>query len=641
MATLMAHFASKIRIALTGPGVTREAFETLCLGRGPVLGRQLIKREGYARRSRSFDRLDGGLSKAGLSLSVEERADGTPASTRRVIERRVIERHDASRGPAWVGAYRDTRTGLKDIADPIGFAAFDDLVRANGGKNVETVNVATLTSECELALIEEGGALLEIVLEKGSVVTASSQERVPFAQLQMSLIDGPVDVLFDFGRAAVSGGGLRPTLDGPASGALATIGATSRGSLGKTPKINLGADDAADGGLTLGLSVFARRLCALAPVLIETDISERTGLEAAWQTRVALRRFRALERVYRRALPLNSVRDLNVRARGFARLIGVARDWDVFLSETLPQYTDGIEEDISSEVGFSLLQTQAEAEKHEAWRAARTALSGPGYAHFLLDLIETATLKPWHSSAAARQSEMAESQKQFSQKVDNQKPDRHLRALAPAFAAAALNRRLKAASQTAKQISLANLQTLHDLRLDLKKLRYTAQAFRMIYPKEKRKPYFLALSTLQEKLGKLNDAVVAQSLASDASAGQGALALRAANQIIAEKSQLALSAAEDVVEDWEAIEAMQPYWQAVDLSPFDVHQDPSPVSWGHAQLLPIPDEDDLSEAKPKAEACPTEAQGNLDPDLTSGHNEEAENPLMTPVKIGKVDPSQC
>ena len=52
----------------------------------------------------------------------------------------------------------------------------------------------------------------------------------------------------------------------------------------------------------------------------------------------------------------------------------------------------------------------------------------------------------------------------------------------------------------------------HQLRIALKKLRYTAEFFRSLYQKRHEKAYFHALAQLQSSLGHMNDIVVAEHL---------------------------------------------------------------------------------------------------------------------------------
>ena len=59
-----------------------------------------------------------------------------------------------------------------------------------------------------------------------------------------------------------------------------------------------------------------------------------------------------------------------------------------------------------------------------------------------------------------------------------------------------------------KQLSDADL---HRLRISLKKLRYAGEFFAAQFPDGKPRPYIRALRRLQDDLGQLNDAAVAES----------------------------------------------------------------------------------------------------------------------------------
>ncbi|MFT9090400.1 MAG: CHAD domain-containing protein [Gluconacetobacter sp.] len=60
------------------------------------------------------------------------------------------------------------------------------------------------------------------------------------------------------------------------------------------------------------------------------------NVEGVHQVRVALRRFRALAGLLRRDYPSATLDEAAARARMLARALGEARDWDVFMLETLP-----------------------------------------------------------------------------------------------------------------------------------------------------------------------------------------------------------------------------------------------------------------------------------------------------------------
>ena len=60
-----------------------------------------------------------------------------------------------------------------------------------------------------------------------------------------------------------------------------------------------------------------------------------------------------------------------------------------------------------------------------------------------------------------------------------------------------------------------DMEGLHDLRKTLKKLRYTADLCRTLFPKRRVKEYLAALSELQDALGAIVDTTVAERLASE------------------------------------------------------------------------------------------------------------------------------
>ena len=106
-----------------------------------------------------------------------------------------------------------------------------------------------------------------------------------------------------------------------------------------------------------------------------------------------------------------------------------------------------------------------------------------------------------------------------------------------------------------------SLETFHELRIALKKLRYPVQMFRSLYPKDRRKDYMAALSALQEDFGAINDAVVAQKLAERISAGNGDDAMRAAGFVSGYKAAEAKAAADAIREKWPEFKAMTPFWR--------------------------------------------------------------------------------
>lgn len=351
----------------------------------------------------------------------------------------------------------------------------------------------------------------------------------PLAELELELIDGDARDLFALAREIVSQGGgrLRPSFRSKAAQARALSEDNAR--IGSEAPIRLRPEDSAADALAAALAGAAARIVEVAPAIVDLRLPE-----GVHQMRVALRRFRSLERTFRKDLKTKAIRKLARRARGFASALGPARDWDVFLEETLPPLA-------ASNGGgaeFAALKLRAEALRAAAWEEAVRTIASADFARFSLDLIEAAHVQAWRERARKR-----------------------LAAPARAYACAALDARLAEAREAARRIDSPDPAARHPLRIALKKLRYSAQTFRALYPKAARKAYLGALSRLQDDLGAVNDAVTAQRLANEAALGQGRQAARDAGFIAGYYAAAGEAKARAVGEDWRVFAATPPFWR--------------------------------------------------------------------------------
>ncbi|MEM6414676.1 MAG: CHAD domain-containing protein [Pseudomonadota bacterium] len=275
--------------------------------------------------------------------------------------------------------------------------------------------------------------------------------------------------------------------------------------------------------------------------------------DAGRRARVAMRRFRAFEKVYRKAIKDKGLRSLTDQARVYARLIGAARDWDVFLHETLNDLAPLLDEVDPQGRGRLVLQRRGAAIRRARWQTACAALNDMKFAHFLLDLVEAGLVSPWRGDANA-----------------------DLILPAEEFSCLALDRAFLKAEKVGAAAHLDDMEAIHGLRLELKKFRYAAQIFRGLYDKEERKPFFAALADLQERLGQLNDSVVAQRLTTEAIGAAGrdgvaiagypsesdeAVLLHAAGFVAGAKAAKADSAARAALPLWHMLATRHPYWR--------------------------------------------------------------------------------
>ena len=294
----------------------------------------------------------------------------------------------------------------------------------------------------------------------------------------------------------------------------------------KFSALSASAEDTAGDVLVRALVTTAERI-----IQLQASILDARAPEGIQRMRVELRRFRSAERVFRRAADCPPLRRLAQQAGVYARALAPARDWDVFLDETVAV----IAENEYAVAGFARLKATAYAYRANAWAAASAKIDDPGFSTFALDLLAMAHSRPWRS-----------------------KP---LKVPADIFAVRVLDRTLRRTREVARGIDRASPRSFHQLRIALKKLRYGVQLFRGLYPKESRKPYMAAMATMQEALGVLNDAVVAQKLANRAADGKGEKAMRAAGFICGYYAARAEAAAKEIDGAWIMFEKQDPFWR--------------------------------------------------------------------------------
>ena len=210
--------------------------------------------------------------------------------------------------------------------------------------------------------------------------------------------------------------------------------------------------------------------------------------EGVHEMRVALRRMRAALSDFREIIPVAQVAWLKRETKWLITSLGTARDWDVFLSELLAP----IEAARPGDAELAKLRMAAETERKKGYKGSRRAIRSPRYAALLT------RMRRWLSTKSWRQG--------------NDGTRKWLDEPAVELAGRLLTKRHKAVRKLGRDFRKLSARERHQLRIALKKLRYTAEFFRSLYQKKREKAYFRALAQLQNSLGRMNDIVVADHL---------------------------------------------------------------------------------------------------------------------------------
>lgn len=457
-----------------------------------------------------FDSEGGRLSAAGLSLRVRNEADGKKLT--------------AKLSPPGAGAFLrlETERSLALDEPPFSTGVFE-IDRIIGPERDDLKEVAWTETDRWSVLVEEKGALVEVSAEIGRAERLG-RERLPspVAEVELELMKGDGQALFTLAQSLIDmfDGRLRLSTHAKLDRAL-RAGALHRLAKSERPPPPPGAT--ASDMLALALKPIALRVIDASALIVEAHDGD-----AARQMRVALRRLRSLERIFRGALNATCLEPLAAKARGYAREIGAVRDLDVFAAESLPLTN-----------APPALVAAVDSKRAKAWNAAARSLSGKEFGAFALELLRAAMLEPWRIAPGKRISLPA---RQYADEV--------------------LDRRWEKLKRAASNAEISAPTTLHPLRLELKKFRYAAQFFRDLYASEARKPFFAAMSEMQDALGAVNDAVVAQAIAEEAARGFGADSARAAGFIAGYRGAQAAAGAAAAARKWDGLLALCPFWRA-------------------------------------------------------------------------------
>jgi CHAD domain-containing protein len=222
------------------------------------------------------------------------------------------------------------------------------------------------------------------------------------------------------------------------------------------------------------------------------------GPEPVHQMRVAVRRLRSATRVFRRALAAPEIGEADKALKALAAKLAPTRDWDVFVTETAAAAMAAF----PAEKRLQRLLAAAERQRRACRKELRHYLAGADFRHLGILLACLASAPHTATPDAA------------------EPPTSPLRE----FAAQVLGKRYRHLARIDNQLADLEPAALHAIRLQAKRLRYTAEIFAPIYPGKPAHRFIRRLSRLQDRLGALNDAAVCQHLMGELSNGNHAFA---------------------------------------------------------------------------------------------------------------------
>lgn len=265
----------------------------------------------------------------------------------------------------------------------------------------------------------------------------------------------------------------------------------------------------------------APRIAAL-PTIADTD----DNTEDVHQMRVAVRRARSAFALFP-ALPDNPAH--TSAADGLKRLnhvLGPARDWDVFMTETAPL----VEAVLPEQPALHTLLRAGSRRRHTARAALVEYLHGPEFRSLCLELACLAAAEP-----------------PIEHEITPQLNE---------FAADVMRRRWKKLLNTGRALDDLDNQALHGLRLKAKRVRYAAEFFAPLFPEKPTARFIRRLAVLQEQLGLFNDTTVAEALLRDLNGKPG----YAAGLVLGFTAARGARSRQKIATAWARFRRREPFW---------------------------------------------------------------------------------
>ena len=319
-----------------------------------------------------------------------------------------------------------------------------------------------------------GESLIELAIDRGQIESRGRQ--TPICEIELELLSGKVEDIFWLTRQLQVDHHLQPAIASKAErGYNLFLDAPLAPFKAKPPAVHAGQTP-----------VEAFRCIALS--CLEHFQRNEQGLlhskdpEFVHQARVALRRLRSAIKLFAPILPPEFVATYGQTWQTLGSALGEARNWDVFLEETLPPIAAAFPDDKD----IKRLRKAAQRKTQSARKSIICLLAIREYPRLLLEF--TAAVYTVSQSLPIPLEDFARQQISLHARKARKLAIRH-------------------AELTAGE--------RHKMRIAFKKLRYTLEFFAPLLSQRKLKPYLAGLSQLQDELGLINDHVTALSLADE------------------------------------------------------------------------------------------------------------------------------
>ncbi len=501
-----------------------------------------------------WDTKDNQLAKAGMTLRV--RRDG-------VSVKQGLKAADGAGGLAADRAEDEIQVPASCALDPPRLELIQDPhLRDRARAAIDGAELVPVfeSAVSRVARVYEGadGGQFEAALDLGELRPADLRNGKvevgagePVCEIELEHRTGPVTGLFAAARAVAERYPVRVGIASKAARGYALAQAAREGRPVADPEVVLAGKSPVLPGMAIAQAYGVLLSHGVSQIAANQEVVLLARApEGVHQMRVAIRRFRAVYSAFHKAIPVAGADLVIPDMKNVFRVLGMARDMDVFCTETLPGM---MQHTAKSAPPLGPLAAAAHEARLESWRDVTATIGAPEFTRLLLAAGYRAARaqaekqpvgpgkkrhKSGHTGTGARQPDLVD------------------------FAIARLTLRMKQVKRKARGLAGLDDEARHDLRKRLKALRYEVDFFAPLWPREDVKAFLRPLKELQDHFGAINDAATAArvaQLAADRIGGE--TANRAAGYVGGWHAAHADLAFLKVQENWENFAALPHFWR--------------------------------------------------------------------------------
>ena len=460
-----------------------------------------------------FDTPDHKLQQAGISLRVRRSGD------------RRIQTVKAARAPEGIVLTRSEWEHEIESDSP-DYTIVEETALKPLLKNSDSIRpVFRVTTERTLRNVSFGSSTIEIAADNGKV--EAKEQTASFSELELELKDGTPADLFRLALALSTATPLRLSFKTKAErGFEAASGALPKRV--KAPPVALRRK------MTSAAAFQLIGASCLEHLMANEAIVRRTReADAVHQMRVALRRLRAAITLFK-AVVADERRDpIKAELKWMANVLGEARDLDVYITKILEPAQDVHGKD----KGYRDLLAEYRQRRERAYEVVQETIASSRFINGILETAAWIQAGDWLSGES---------------KSDRKRRDQPISALA----GEELGRRRKRIIKRGRNLVELDPDERHQVRIEIKKLRYATEFFESLFKKtgskRRMRASLSALEALQESLGELNDIAVGSHMNSSS----------VADAIHEEQMARVESLLTDASAQYQQFAGLEPFWQA-------------------------------------------------------------------------------